>query len=359
MRICITGVAGRIGQAFLALASRQRGLRLRALRRPGNAPPSPGPIEWIEGDIGDRSSCDRLLRDQDVLVHLAWRGVPLASSSYVSGLSDGLLPTLTLLDAVRERERMHIVFPSSGGTVYADRGDCRPHGEEDLCLPISPYAIQKLAAENYLRVLCAAGLASVTILRISTAYGWATTPGAQQGFIDIALFAASSNQPVRLIGNPDNVRDFVHRDDIANALLLAATQLPSAGTAEILNIGSGVGTSVREVVELVEQEIGRPVTIRQEHWATASGLPFHSVLDVSRARDLLGWTPSISLRDGIRMGFANLAGAIQVGVVQVGARQDSAIWYSVSMERLLSRRHGDSVRPSVDNGLAIEVVEVG
>jgi UDP-glucose 4-epimerase len=305
LRLCLTGPTGRIGQAFMALAARLPGLRLRALRRPGS-PLLPGPVEWIEGDLADPAACDRLLDGQDVLVHLAWSGVPLADQGYASGLSHGLLPSLHLMDAARRHGGLRIVYPSSGGTVYADRGDRRLHHEDDACLPTNPYGIQKLAAEHYLRVLSGTGRASARILRVATAYGWLSSADAQQGFIGIALRSALRGEPVRLVGDPENVRDFVHRDDIAEALLKAALKPIEPGETEVVNIGSGVGTSVRQVVALIEQELGRPVATRQEHWDAARGLPGHAVLDISRARELLGWSPRIALSDGIRMGLRGI-----------------------------------------------------
>jgi UDP-glucose 4-epimerase len=284
-------------------------------------------VEWIDGDLSDPTTCDRLLRDQDVLIHLAWRGVPLASRSYATGLCEGLLQTAHLLDAARRQNDLRIVFASSGGTVYADRGDRSPHREEDVCLPTSAYAIQKLTAEHYLQLLCAEGRTSARILRIATGYGWVAEASAQQGFIGVAVVAAVARKPVRLIGDPENVRDFIHSDDIAKALILAATRPFAKGTAEVLNIGTGVGASVRQVVSLIKEELGQPVTVYQEHWETARNLPSYAVLDVTRARDVLGWTPSIALRDGIRRSLREIRGLAQnsVPLRQNVARQELAI----------------------------------
>lgn len=301
MRMCVTGATGRIGEAFLALASRQPTVRLRVLSRRAAVLPSSASIEWIEGDLIDPGVCDRLLQDQDVLVHMAWSGAPLAGGGFAAGLNDGLIQTLNLLDAARRCGNLRIVLPASGGTVYIDNGEGKPHREEDACDPISPYAIQKLAAEHYVKVLCSAKAASARILRISTGYGWRAKPGAQQGFIGIACAAAMAAEPVRLIGDPNNVRDYIHRDDIAEALLLAASTTLDHGRAEVINIGSSVGTSVRQVLMLLEEELGRRVTTRHEKWDTEQALPGYSVLDTSRARELLGWAPRIALREGIRM----------------------------------------------------------
>jgi UDP-glucose 4-epimerase len=261
-------------------------------------------IDWVEGDLAQPAVCDQLLRDQDVLVHLAWHGVPLGSGSYAAGLALALIPTLSLLDAVKRRGGLHIVFASSGGTVYADRPDARLHKEDDPCWPTSPYGIQKLAAEQYLNVLCDGSPASATILRIATAYGWLASPGTQQGFVALAIAAAMRGEPVRLIGDPKNVRDFIHRNDIAEALMLATTRPPNSGSVDVINIGSGVGTAVCDVVWLIEQQLGRRVPVRQEHWETARRLPSHAVLNIERAAAVLNWKPKIPLRLGIEMGLA-------------------------------------------------------
>jgi UDP-glucose 4-epimerase len=257
--------------------------------------------EWVYGDLNDPAVCEQLLSEQDVLVHLAWHGVPLTGGSFAEGLESGLVPTLRLLDAARRRPGLHIVFPSSGGTVYGDLGDRRHHLENDRCQPTSPYAIQKLAAEGYIQCLCAGRAASARILRVSTTYGWIATPGMQQGFIGVALAAALAGRPIRLIGDPENVRDFVHRDDVAAALLAAAVRPVELGRADVINIGSGVGTSVRDVLRLLEDELGTHLETQQEHWETSRGLPGYAVLDIARAAELLGWTPQIALREGIRL----------------------------------------------------------
>lgn len=301
MRVAVTGTSGRIGQAFAKLAALQPGLRLRLLRRPGSPPLLQAGVESLEGDLADPAVADRLIEGQDVLVHLAWQGAPLVGVGYAAGLGDGLLPMLHLLDAVKRHGGLRIVFPSSGGTVYADRGDRRHHHEDDLCAPTSPYAIQKLAAEHYLSVLAATGAASARILRIATAYGWIASPGARQGFIGVAIAAALAGEPVRLVGNPNNVRDFIHRDDIAEALLRATLKPLAPGAVQVMNIGSGLGTSVREVIGLIEQQIGRPLQTRTEEWEAARGLPGHAVLDIARAQRILDWTPRIDLATGIRL----------------------------------------------------------
>ena len=77
MRICVTGANGRIGRVLLALAAETPSLRIRALTRSGGTLLSEDRVEWIVGDLTDPATCDNLLDDQDVLVHLAWHGVPL------------------------------------------------------------------------------------------------------------------------------------------------------------------------------------------------------------------------------------------------------------------------------------------
>lgn len=302
MKICLTGGNGRLATAFIRLAISCPDIRLRVLGHPQGCAPSPN-IEWLDGDLSDAATCEHLVGDQDVLVHLAWRGAPLSNSGFAEGLVAGLLPSAQLLDAVARHGRLRVVYASSGGTVYEEGAKHRPHREEDPCLPKNPYGIMKLSVEHLLRILCLAGNCCATVLRISTAYGWPALPNAQQGFISIAIAAALGGKPIRLVGDPKNVRDFVHRDDVARALLIASQQEFVSGDFQIINIGSGVGTSVTDVIALIESLMSRKLATIQECSKEARGLPGYSVLDITRAREVLGWSPEIDLIAGIKRGL--------------------------------------------------------
>lgn len=303
MKVCVTGATGKIGQSLVRWLAGRPGMAVRALTRSGipkaDAAGAWAGIEWTRGDLASAAECDRFIDGQDVIVHLAHTNAPLtADLDLVSDAESNLIPTLQLLQAVqRGGRRPHFVLASSGGAVYAPSPDRRPLREDAPCLPGGAYGIQKLAAEHYVRLLGERGHLTACILRISTAYGWLIPPTRQQGFIGVALYQGLRDEPVRILGNPDNVRDYLHIDDLLAAMDAAMAFREGVAT---LNIGSGVGTSVREVIALVERVLGHPVRTAEEARESARYLPSWSVLDISMARRTLGWRPRVAIEEGIR-----------------------------------------------------------
>jgi UDP-glucose 4-epimerase len=191
----------------------------------------------------------------------------------------------------------HVVYYSSGGAIYAPRAGGAPYRETDDCAPLSSYGIQKLTVEHYLRELAAKGHLTAAVLRVGNAYGQLLPVTRMQGLIGVAIHALFDGQPIRLFGNIENVRDYVHVEDVCRATALV---LAPRGSFAVFNIGTGIGHSVRQVLELIEQTAG--VKARYETAAAAAetaGLPEWSVLDIGKARSELGWRPQIALRDGI------------------------------------------------------------
>lgn len=311
MRVCVTGATGKIGQSLVRWLAGRPEFAVRALARSAHAETmkivdSTNVSEWMYGDLSSATDCERLVAGQDVIVHLAHTNAPLtADRDLVSDAQLNLIPTLNLLQAVQRAGHCpHLVFASSGGAVYAPPRDRHPLREDDPCLPAGAYGIQKLAAEHYVRLLGERGHLTACILRISTAYGWLIPPTRQQGFIGVALYQALRDEPVRILGSPNNVRDYIHIDDIVPAIGAALGFRQGVTT---VNVGSGTGTSVREVVALIERVLGRRVRTQEEVRESARYLPDWSVLDVSRARAVLGWAPRIGLEEGIRRIVARAA----------------------------------------------------
>ncbi len=192
----------------------------------------------------------------------------------------------------------HVVFASSGGAIYGDCVDRRPRREDDLCVPQSSYGIQKLAIELYLHLAAQKGWLSATCLRIGNAYGALLPAQRKQGFIGVALAHLLNGEPIPIFGNPHNVRDYVHLDDLARAFMLATTH---RDVWSVYNIGSGYGLSVLEIIQTIESiRIARaPVEFVELSSPTVQLIPW-SVLDISRAKRELGWIPLVAFEDGIR-----------------------------------------------------------
>ncbi|WP_156893059.1 NAD-dependent epimerase/dehydratase family protein [Actinokineospora enzanensis] len=205
----------------------------------------------------------------------------------------------TLLDRLSGfREPPTVVLTSSGGTVYDP--DCpAPYAESDPLRPSGSYGAAKLALEREL--LDHADRVPAVVLRLSNVYGPGQAVGTGQGVLAYWLAAAARGEPLQLIGDPDNTRDYVYVDDVVDALCLlrspAGRAAVAPGSPLVLNIGSGERTSLAELARVVQDVVGARLPVR-----TRPGRPFdrgHVWLDVRRAGRTLGWRPRTSLPDGV------------------------------------------------------------
>ena len=308
MKLAIAGASGFLGSVLTEhLAS--AGHEIVALTR--TLPPrgiyGPRGVTWLEGDLSYPQDAAECIAGAEAVVHLAWTNTPLTSNAHLpSDAHANMLPTLTLLEAVREAGTCpHVVFASSGGTVYGPQRNTRPFLETDACHPQSSYAIQKLAVEHYLRMASEHRWLTATTLRMGNPYGVLLPPGRMQGLIGTAISQLRAGSAIRIFGNPKNVRDYVHVDDMCRAFGLVL--LPQ-DRFDILNIGSGTGHSVEDVIQLIEQIEGRQVPVRFEHPAAADELPAWVVLDSGKAREKLGWAPEITLSNGVERLLASTRG---------------------------------------------------
>jgi UDP-glucose 4-epimerase len=210
-----------------------------------------------------------------------------------------MLPLLNFLRAIQDAAtKPHVVYFSSGGAVYGRNPGRIPWRETDQCQPTSSYGIQKLAAEHYLRLAAEKGQLTCTVLRVSNAYGTLLPPERMQGLVGVAINNALHNAPVRVFGDMGNVRDYVHLLDIC-AIAEKAAQPTEPFT--ILNVGSGRGYSVTEVLDTIQDCIGSPLRIdKVEDPHCGRWLSDWAVLDITKARAAFEWIPTVDFRAGIR-----------------------------------------------------------
>lgn len=254
----------------------------------------------MQGDLASPHDAAAFVEGLDCVVHLAHTNTPLTSNRDLpSDASMNLTPTLTLLQALREGSTTcHVVFASSGGAVYRGGSGRAPVTEEAAVAPSTSYGIQKIVAEQYLRLGADEGWLTATSLRIGNAYGRLLPPERLQGFLGVAVSQLAAGNAIRIFGDPANVRDYVHLDDVCRALELA---LVHRRGYQVFNIGSGVGVSVNELVELLGRITGASPRVEHElSTADTRRLPQWIVLDSSKAARELGWTPSITLEEGVR-----------------------------------------------------------
>lgn len=289
--VLLLGGGGFIGQAT-ARRLVMDAMDVHILARQHTLPSEPS-IHIHAGDLSDPAILNTLLPQCGTVVHLASSTTPGSSANKPSDELDNLRPTLNLLDQLINQKGIHLIFVSSGGTVYGNPPNI-PVNEDAPLAPRSYHGAGKVALEGFLQAFRAAGNA-VTILRPSNAYGPGQDLRQGFGFVRTVLEHARCGSHLEIWGNGENVRDFVYVEDVADAIALAIGNPTNNGT---YNVGSGQGHTLNEVLALAQRVTN--VEIRTLHKPVREGDVRGVVLDVSRIRVALGWQPRINLEEGLR-----------------------------------------------------------
>jgi UDP-glucose 4-epimerase len=253
-----------------------------------------GRVTWIRGEFADEKAVEQSLSGAACAIHLVSSTVP--GDEHVDAtreLSDNIFATLRFLKTCEHLRVPRVVF-SSSSSVYGLQDEI-PIPESAVTNPISSHGIQKLAIEKYLLLHRFHFGLDVRIARLSNPYGPGQGLFGRQGFVALAIGHLLRDEPILIRDEGRPVRDFIYIEDVAEALLRLATH---ESAPAVLNVGSGVGTSLRQVLDIFEEELGHPVP-RTLCEARRSDIPV-SVLDVRRAASELGFSPAVSLQDGIR-----------------------------------------------------------
>jgi UDP-arabinose 4-epimerase len=260
-------------------------------------------VQWgpfVEGDIQDRTKLVDTLRYYDISATLHFAAFAYVGESMKSPgryFGNNVTGSLSLLDAMQETGVRHVVFSSSCATYGIP--DQMPIGEDTPQAPINPYGETKLMVERALRWYGAAhGMTSVA-LRYFNAAG--ADPDGQLGelhlpethLIPLVLQAASTGTQLDVFGDdyPTRdrtcIRDYIHVSDLADAHVLGLEYLLDGGPSVALNLGTGNGYSIREVIETTQEITGRTVPYRIV--PRRPGDPAILIADPSRAERTLGW----------------------------------------------------------------------
>jgi UDP-glucose 4-epimerase len=205
-----------------------------------------------------------------------------------------VLGSVNLLECCRRSEVRRVVYISTGGAGYGDT-EVLPTPEDHPSRPVSPYGVSKVAAELYLE--CWQGLYGLSgmVLRLANIYGPRQSPHGEAGVVAIFTERLLRGEPCVINGDGLQTRDFVYVGDVADAALLA---LERPGVTGPVNIGTGIETSVVTLFECLRAAAGGKGEAR--HAPARPGEQRRSLLDPSRARRLLGWSPRVTLDEGLR-----------------------------------------------------------
>jgi UDP-glucose 4-epimerase len=298
MNFLITGGTGFIGLALTNyLLAQGHAVRVLDDLSAGDQRAQLDPrAEFMRGDARNKHLLWSLLHGVDCVVHLAARVSVSESVLYPVEYNEvNVGGTISLMTAVRDVGVQRVVLASSGA-IYGEQ-PIQPVSENVTLNPETPYAVSKLAAEQYVLAIGALCKIETVIVRVFNAYG----PGqpllpVHPPVIPRYLKQIIGGGSVLVYGGGQQTRDFVYIDDVVRALALAA-QTPNLNRA-IMNIGSGQETSLNQLISAIEAVTGQSAH-RLDRNAESGGVS-RLVADVRCARARLGWTPQVELHDGLR-----------------------------------------------------------
>lgn len=298
MKKCLVLGGGGFLGSHLCETLLEAGFSVRVFERRGcprgNVAHLEGKLEWREGDFLDPQEVRDSVGGMEAVFHLIGTTLPQSSNEDpVRDISSNLLSTLQLLEMCWKSGVKKVIFYSSGGTVYGIPRQV-PIPEDHPTNPLCSYGIHKLAIEKYLHLFHLLHGLDYAVLRVSNPYGERQNPSSGQGAVAVFLDRISRGEPVEIWGDGSVTRDYIHVSDVTRASLAA---LESQSEEKLFNIGTGRGLSLLNVIDEIEKVLGRRVEVRFKPGRRAD-VPVN-VLSIDRAREVLGWSPRVSFRQGL------------------------------------------------------------
>ena len=292
-KILVLGGNGFIG-SHLVEALVAGGAHVRVLTRSGcQHTQQLSGVDYRYADfVSDSVSVAESLVDVDIVVHLISTTVPaIATLDPIADIHGNLLPTVRLLQQMRDQGVSRLVFLSSGGTVYGDARSI-PIPEEHERNPLSSYGIVKVAIENYIAMFTALYGMKTLVLRVSNPYGPRQGHLGVQGVIPTFFQRIMAGDEIRIWGDGSSVRDYIYISDLVSCIMQGIHK----DLVGVYNVGSGRGATVSDVLSLVEEVSGISACVK---YLPSRGFDVKKiVLDISKARMAFDWAPTVSLREG-------------------------------------------------------------
>ena len=297
----VTGGAGFIG-SHIADALTRNGLRVRVIDdlstgHRENLEEITGDVDFTEGSVADEQLLKKVLDGAELVFHEAAipsvpRSVEHPRQSHVASV-DG---TFTLLLAARDQKVRRVVYAASS-SAYGDQPTL-PKKEAMLPDPLSPYAVAKLVGEYYCQVFARVyGLETIS-LRYFNVFGPRQDPGSQySGVVSRFISVLLNNQQPVIYGDGEQSRDFTFIDNVIDANLRAASV--TSGFGSVVNVANGQRITLNQLLEELKAIVGKP-EVKADYRDPRVGDVRHSLADISRASELLGYQPLVSLREGLQ-----------------------------------------------------------
>ena len=298
----VTGGAGFIG-SHIAAALASAGARVRVIDDLStgyreNLDEIKGELDFVQGSLADEVLLGKAIKDVELVFHEAAipsvpRSVENPRQTHIASVES----TFSLLLAAREKKVRRVVYAASS-SAYGDQPTL-PKVETMLPEPLSPYAVAKLVGEHYCQVFTRVyGLETVS-LRYFNVFGPRQDPSSQYSGV-VSRFISDllgSARPV-IYGDGEQSRDFTYIDNVVDANLKAAQS--TKGIGQVINVANGERISLNQLLEELKNLTGKPEVVADFQEPRAGDVK-HSLADITRARELLGFEPRVGLRSGLEM----------------------------------------------------------
>lgn len=308
----VTGGAGFIG-SHVADAYLAAGYDVTVLDNlsSGRREHVPAEATFVEADIGSSEARELLASGEFTVLnhHAAQMDVRVSVRDPEFDARQNILGLLNLLEGARAGGVRRVVFASSGGVLYEERGDL-PHPESAAKLPVSPYGVSKLASEFYLAAYAQLHSMEVVALRYANVYGPRQSPHGEAGVVAIFGSRLRNAEPLTIYGDGKQTRDYVFVSDVVRANLAASHwTFPAFHSIDdvAFNVGTAVQTSVLELAEALLRASG--ATVPMTHAPERRGELLRSAVSIEKAGRLLKWQPRVRLGEGLRQTYEWIVGA--------------------------------------------------
>ena len=253
-------------------------------------------IEYKQMDFINCYDFTEYLEGIDIVIHLISTIGPNENTKNINKeIEENVFPTTRLLEAMVQCETKKIIFVSSGGTVYGEH-ECSPILESDSKDPICNYGIIKELIEKYLNLYSLYYVIDYKVLRLANPYSEVVKKGKKQGIIPILIEQLMNNETIKIWGDGNDVRDYIHIQDAIAAILKV---IDYDGNEKIFNVGTGVGCSINDLIELIKEEM-QISTISVSYVEGRKCDVKNNILNIDKIKKEMNWEPEITLEKGIQ-----------------------------------------------------------
>jgi nucleoside-diphosphate-sugar epimerase len=300
--VLVTGGAGFIG-SHIASAMAGAGARVRIIDdlstgHRENLEEIGDKIDFVQASVADEEALRKAIEDVELVFHEAAipsvpRSVENPRQTHIASVDS----TFSLLLAARENRVKRVIYAASS-SAYGDQPTL-PKVESMLPEPLSPYAVAKLVGELYCQVFTRVYGLETLSLRYFNVFGPRQDPSSQySGVISRFISAILRGERPVIYGDGEQSRDFTYIDNVVDANLSAAQT--TRGTGQVINVANGVRITLNQLLNELKEITGKR-DVTAEYFDTRAGDVKHSLADITRAREFLGFEPKVDLRTGLKL----------------------------------------------------------